>query len=144
MSGRFILGPLLGLIGALVVAVGLGRFSKGRRTTALIRTSGSSSSPTGAGGFELCSGVLVSPTVMVTAAHCFFEDVPVSVSFAEDSTHQHTFTTTGTVHNDPDFCLGCGNGLPGADTHDIAVVTPTSRSPRAGSRSCLRSGPRAP
>jgi hypothetical protein len=77
-----------------------------------------------AGGRELCSGFLVSPTVMVTSAHCFLPgpDNPVKVSFAEDATAQSAFTATGTVTNDPQFCLGCGNGLPGGDTHDIAVV----------------------
>jgi V8-like Glu-specific endopeptidase len=77
-----------------------------------------------AGGRELCSGFLVSSTVMVTSAHCFLPgpDNPVKVSFADDATAQSAFTATGTVTNDPQFCLGCGNGLPGGDTHDIAVV----------------------
>ncbi len=77
----------------------------------------------GAGGFDLCSGSLVSPTVFVTAAHCFPDGATVNLSFAEDASGgPSTLPLTGTVHNDPDFCLGCGNGLPGADSGDIAVV----------------------
>ncbi len=123
MRGRLILGSLLGLIGALALAGAAWAVLGGTADGNAHPYVGFIEQSDGAGGFELCSGELVSPTVMVTAAHCFFEDQPVQVSFAEDSTQQSTFTVTGTVHNDPDFCLGCGNGLPGADTHDLAVVT---------------------
>jgi hypothetical protein len=30
--------------------------------------------------------------------------------------------TQGTFHPDPDWCIGCGPGLPGFDTHDVAVI----------------------
>lgn len=29
---------------------------------------------------------------------------------------------TGTFHPHPDWCLGCAPGLPGFDTHDVAVI----------------------
>jgi hypothetical protein len=73
------------------------------------------------GGQELCSGFLVSPTVFVTAAHCFPDGATVQVTFDENAILTSSFTT-GTVHNDPAWCLGCGNGLPGADTADLAVI----------------------
>jgi secreted trypsin-like serine protease len=75
------------------------------------------------GGFELCSGSLVSATVFVTAAHCFPEGSTVQVSFADDVSPGSGATWyAGTVHHEPGFCLGCGNGLPGGDTNDLAVV----------------------
>ncbi len=80
------------------------------------------------GGHELCSGSLVSATVFVTAAHCFPDGSTVQVTFDEvavnpDRTINSAATFyTGTVHNDPGFCLGCGPGLIGFDTNDIAVI----------------------
>jgi hypothetical protein len=76
---------------------------------------------------ELCSGAFISPTAFVTAAHCFADGSTVQITFGAVSHPGSVFTTdapsySGTVHDDPDFCLGCGNGLPGADTGDIAVV----------------------
>ena len=75
------------------------------------------------GGFELCSGSLVSATVFVTAAHCFPDGSTVQVSFDPDVTAgSGAVWHSGTVHVEPGFCLGCGQGLPGADTNDLAVV----------------------
>jgi hypothetical protein len=68
----------------------------------------------------LCSGAAISEDVLVTAAHCF--DVPgqaVSVTF--DSEPPFTWYT-GVWHPHPDYCPGCGPGLKGFDTHDVAVV----------------------
>jgi hypothetical protein len=68
----------------------------------------------------LCSGAAISENVLVTAAHCF--DVPgqaVLVTFDPEP----PFTWyQGTWHPHPDFCAGCGPGLKGFDTHDVAVV----------------------
>lgn len=73
-----------------------------------------------------CSGAAISPTLFVTAAHCF--DVPgqeVFVTFDPDGVFSDTFgddLVHGTWHPDPDFCMACAKGLPGFDTHDVAVV----------------------
>lgn len=72
----------------------------------------------------LCSGVAVSPTVLVTAAHCFDEEVPfVVVTFKPNPPHNFPDDfIVGSFIPHPDFCLGCGPGIPGFDTHDVAVV----------------------
>jgi hypothetical protein len=75
----------------------------------------------------VCSGSAISPTKFITAAHCF--DTPgkaVSVSFdtnAQFSANPPPPTYhTGHWYPDPQFCIACAKGLPGFDTHDVAVV----------------------
>jgi len=76
--------------------------------------------PAAGGGFYVCSGAALSPTKFLTAAHCFDPSLPAFVSYAS----QPPFTVVqGTVHNDPDWCPGCGPGLQGFDSHDVAVIT---------------------
>ncbi|HEX9856133.1 MAG TPA: trypsin-like serine protease [Acidimicrobiia bacterium] len=80
----------------------------------------------------LCSGAAISPTIYVTAAHCFddpvnptHDPVPVAVTFSVDALTALFVTgdfVTGTWHPDPQWCTACGPGLPGFDTHDVAVV----------------------
>lgn len=74
--------------------------------------------PATGGGYWVCSAAAISPTVLVTASHCF-EGPPVLVSFTEGSPRAYV---TGTWTPNPDWCIGCGNGLPGFDSHDVAVI----------------------
>jgi hypothetical protein len=71
------------------------------------------------GGYWVCSVAAISPTVLVTAAHCF-EGPDVYVSFVE--VPPPYFQYTGTWYPHPDWCMGCGGGLPGFDSHDVAVI----------------------
>jgi hypothetical protein len=74
-------------------------------------------------GTYTCSGALISPTVFVTAAHCF--DVAgqeVSVTVDSGGKVDDSMFVSGTWFPDPQFCGGCRSGLIGFDTHDVAVV----------------------
>lgn len=74
------------------------------------------------GFVSICSGAALSPTKFLTAAHCFDPAGPKpSVSYKNGPPFGPF--VTGTYHPDPAWCLGCGPGLPGFDTHDVAVIT---------------------
>lgn len=75
--------------------------------------------PAPGGGYFVCSGSFISPTRFLTASHCFDPTVGVLVS---PSNQQPLGVVPGVVHNNPDWCLGCGTGLQGFDTDDVAVV----------------------
>ncbi len=72
----------------------------------------------------VCSGAAISPTIFITAAHCF--ETPgqqVFVTFSPDGFFaDDPGFVSGVWSPDPAFCIACGNGLPGFDTHDLAVV----------------------
>src|SRR5579864_9744637 len=75
-------------------------------------------------GQTACSGTLLSPTVMLTAAHCFAADsggspLTVRAYFGQAPTPGVGFVT-GTYYFDHQFAAG--NGTAHADTHDVAVV----------------------
>jgi hypothetical protein len=69
----------------------------------------------------ICSGAAISPTRFLTAAHCADPSRPVFVSFNSGPPFTGTFVP-GTFTAHPDWCIGCGRGLPGFDSHDVAVV----------------------
>lgn len=71
-------------------------------------------------GGNLCSGVLVSPTVFVTAAHCFDDGAQVFVSNAPQ--FGSVPPTPGIFHRDPAYRVV---GTPPNDVNvdDVAVVT---------------------
>jgi len=67
-----------------------------------------------------CSGTLISPTVLLTAAHCGFLATPaVSVTFDEKYTAASRIYT-GTFHANPDFRPG--TNAQSGNNPDIAVV----------------------
>jgi hypothetical protein len=90
-------------------------------------------------GHGACSGVLLSPQVLIGAAHCLGQ---VESAFGNNNLTgapivEATFDPLGfnnpsaqffrgSYYPDPDWCLLCrggrAGGLPGFDTHDIAVV----------------------
>jgi hypothetical protein len=73
-----------------------------------------------------CSGVAISPTLVLTSGHCIQdEDLPVGVNFLSSPTFPGGYPDEfhfgfGSVHEE--FCLGCGRGLVRFITHDIAVI----------------------
>jgi hypothetical protein len=72
---------------------------------------------------SVCSGAALSSTRFLTAAHCADPSLPVFVTYKSGPPFNFaTDFTPGTFHPNPDWCLGCGPGLPGFDTHDVAVV----------------------
>lgn len=88
-----------------------------------------------------CSGSLLSPTLVLTAGHCtdgtdaariWVNEGPIPTDPAFE---QEGFVCTpavtgypcigdaeGTPYTNPDFCMGCGKGLPGFFIRDVGVV----------------------
>jgi hypothetical protein len=74
----------------------------------------------------VCSGALLSQNVLLTAAHCTDPSIGTEVFVTTKTEPPFNLATdfvTGTIHKHPDWCPGCGPGLPGFDTRDVAVVT---------------------
>jgi hypothetical protein len=82
-----------------------------------------------------CSASLLSPTVVLTAGHCTDGTVAARIWFDEvvQGNPEYPFSGAtsydGTPHTNPDFCIGCGNGLPGFALRDVGVVVLTEPVP---------------
>lgn len=91
-------------------------------------------------GVFSCSATLLSPTVMLTAAHCFSTSTSawgvnsvtggsiVRATFDPDLTKPNParIWNWGTYYFDPQFAIGSAGGLPGFDTHDVAIIVFTT------------------
>jgi hypothetical protein len=75
-----------------------------------------------------CTGSLITPTTVLTAGHCTDGAVAARVWFDKvvDGNPQYPYSGDtsydGIPYTNPDFCFGCGNGLPGIDYRDVGVV----------------------
>lgn len=75
------------------------------------------------GFVTICSGSALSDTRFLTAAHCFDPSLPVFVSYKSGPPFSLASDfTQGTFHPHPDWCMGCGPGLAGFDSRDVAVI----------------------
>src|SRR4051794_4502600 len=92
-------------------------------------------------GVFSCSATLLSPTVMLTAAHCFSDSTSaygvntvtggsiVRTTFDPELTvaNPSRMWHWGTYYFDPQFAIGSAGGLPGFDTHDVAIIVFTAQ-----------------
>jgi secreted trypsin-like serine protease len=73
------------------------------------------------GASWLCSGSLLSSTVVLTAGHC--TDGAVAARAYTNEVLQAPLTSfVGTPYTYDQFCIGCGRGLPGFAQGDLGVV----------------------
>jgi len=82
-----------------------------------------------------CTGILLSPTVVLTAGHGTDGAVAARVWFDEvvqgNPEYPYSGATSydGIPYTNPDFCIGCGNGVPGFDYRDVGIVVLTEPVP---------------
>lgn len=73
-------------------------------------------------GSTICTGTAISPTIVVTAAHCFtFPSEPVRVIFDDDFRSSTRTLLPGTWYAHPQFCATCTPDKKDAIA-DVAVV----------------------
>lgn len=84
-------------------------------------------------GSEGCTGTLIAPRVVVTAAHCFANaashwgtdqgQAKIRVTFDQQGIFNPSRVSYfGAFYFDPAFCSPCANGTKRFDDHDVAVV----------------------
>jgi secreted trypsin-like serine protease len=81
-----------------------------------------------------CSGVLVAPTIVLTAAHCTLVPFPPSWPQRAVVRQGENFTAPeaaaiGTYVLHPDFCIGCAGAPEGFANNDLAVILLSSPLP---------------
>lgn len=82
-----------------------------------------------------CSCSLLSDTVVLTAGHCTDGAVAARVWFDEivQGNPEYPFSGATSYDGTPmtfeDFCVGCGNGLPGFATGDVGIILLTEPVP---------------
>jgi hypothetical protein len=75
-----------------------------------------------------CSASLLTPTVVLTAGHCTDGTVAARVWFDSDVQTNPEYPFSGATSYDgepfthPDFCIECGNGLPGFAFRDVGII----------------------
>lgn len=84
-----------------------------------------------------CSGTLLSPTVFLTAGHCTDGATAARVWFDEvvEGNPEYPYggatSYEGVAYTNPDFCIGCGSGLPGFAQRDVGVIVLTEPVPES-------------
>ena len=82
-----------------------------------------------------CSASLLSSTLVLTAGHCTDGTSAARIWFDESvqTNTEYPFSGAtsfdGVAHTYPDFCIGCGNGLPGFALRDVGVIVLTEPVP---------------